>query len=908
MTLEAGQQLLHYRLIQKIGEGGMGVVWKAEDTKLHRHVALKILPQSMAADPDRRARFEREARAVAALNHPNIVTLHSVEESDGVHFITMELVEGQSLAQLLPRGGFPLNRLLAITIPLADAVSRAHREGITHRDLKPDNIMIDAEGRLRVLDFGLAKLQEPTEAAEAANLPTATAMTGEGKIVGTVAYMSPEQAEGKPVDHRSDIFSLGTMLYEMATGKRPFQGDTSMSTIGAILKDEPSSVTEINPALPRHAGRILRRCLAKDPDRRYQTALDLRTELEELKSEVDSGVHDAETAAAVPTSRRTAKPIFVGAGAVALVAIAVLVANQLRDRGDSRPPIYDSRPITATAAWDGNPSWSHDGKYISFTRAASGSGDIYVKSVDGGEAVARAQGPGDQDCARWSPDGALLAYTSTENPGTSIFLVPPDGGTPRELIETDLPALDYRDMLVMGDRPWSDDGKTLLIAKATATSQVAIHRVDIATGEAKQVTFPPANDDDYSPSYSFDGTRIAFLRWTQSGIVLMAMPAEGGEAEILYGDESVNDAGLTIDGSNFAWRPDHRRVVFGASRGIHVHLFEIDLATRKVDRLTSGTGWSGNASVSAEDRLVYESGPAHDTFLYVVDVESGKREQLTSHSHNNGGARFSPDGQSIAYASDRTADQEIWLFHVDGRPETPFTQSPESDGNPEWSPDGQRIVFLSSRQGNVSKLFVANADGGGGARLLVDQPINMGRGGASMFDPVARWSPDGALIAYRTGGETGPELWTVGSDGLNPRKRLDGVTGFDWYRDNRRGLVTRRRGSETELLAVDLESGREETLFTGALQEIDVAPDGSAVAFCYGRGHASMGLAVLKLEVPSTADGLPRAIGEPEYVVRAEGTWHVHNGGWSPDSKRLVYTHDRDYGDIYELVEQAQAP
>ena len=167
MTLEAGQQLLHYRLIQKIGEGGMGVVWKAEDTKLHRRVALKILPQLMAADPDRRARFEREARAVAALNHPNIVTLYSVEESDGVHFITMELVEGQSLAQLLPRGGFPLNRLLQIAIPLADAVSRAHWAGITHRDLKPDNVMIDAEGRLRVLDFGLAKLQEPTESTEA---------------------------------------------------------------------------------------------------------------------------------------------------------------------------------------------------------------------------------------------------------------------------------------------------------------------------------------------------------------------------------------------------------------------------------------------------------------------------------------------------------------------------------------------------------------------------------------------------------------------------------------------------------------------------------------------------------------------------------------------------------------------
>jgi serine/threonine protein kinase len=386
VAIDAGQQLLHYRLIQKIGEGGMGVVWKAEDTKLHRHVALKLLPQSMAADPDRRARFEREARSVAALNHPNIVTLYSVEESDGVHFITMELVEGQSLAHQMPSGGFPLKRLLEIAIPLADAVSRAHRAGITHRDLKPDNIMIDAEGRLRVLDFGLAKLQEPTESAEAAHLPTATAMTGEGKIVGTVAYMSPEQAEGKPVDHRSDIFSLGTILYEMATGQRPFQGDTSMSTIGAILKDEPSSVTEINPALPRHAGRILSRCLAKDPDRRYQTALDLRNELEALKGEIESGVHDAEPAAAVPALRRTDKPILVGAGAVAFcygrghasMGLAVLKL-EAPSESDGLPkaigePEHVVRPEGTWHVHNGG--WSPDSKRLVYTHDQD-YGDIY---------------------------------------------------------------------------------------------------------------------------------------------------------------------------------------------------------------------------------------------------------------------------------------------------------------------------------------------------------------------------------------------------------------------------------------------------------------------------------------------------------------------------------------------------
>ncbi|MEE9532800.1 MAG: serine/threonine-protein kinase, partial [Acidimicrobiia bacterium] len=230
MTVESGKMLSHYRLVEKIGEGGMGVVWKAEDTKLHRHIALKMLPAEMAADPNRRARFEREARAVAALNHPNIVTLHSVEEastsSGAVHFITMELVEGQTLTHLLPKNGFPLSRLLEIAIPLADAVSRAHRAGITHRDLKPDNIMIDGEGRLRVLDFGLAKLHEPIGSMQGTQVATITSDSAEGRVVGTLAYMSPEQAEGKNVDARSDVFSLGTIFYEMASGMRPFRGDT----------------------------------------------------------------------------------------------------------------------------------------------------------------------------------------------------------------------------------------------------------------------------------------------------------------------------------------------------------------------------------------------------------------------------------------------------------------------------------------------------------------------------------------------------------------------------------------------------------------------------------------------------------------------------------------------------------
>ncbi len=897
MAFEAGHVLLHYRLIEKIGEGGMGVVWNAEDTKLKRRVALKVLPEAMAADPERRARFEREARAVAALNHPNIVTLYSVEETDTpsgpVHFITMELIEGRTLTQLLSKNGLSLNRLLEIGIPLADAVSRAHRAGITHRDLKPDNIMIDGEGRLRVLDFGLAKLQDPAAATQRTQIATVTSDTADGRVLGTVAYMSPEQAEGKEVDARSDIFSLGTILYEMAAGARPFHGETTMSTISAILKDEPSSITELKPTLPRHAGRILRRCLAKNPDRRYQTALDLRNELEGLKQEIDSGVHATGPGSVAP-SRRFLMPILVLA--VVALSVALFLVTWFRD-GEALPAVqYVPRPVTATSAWDSEPSWSPDGKFIAFSRMTSGNIDIYVKPIDGGEEVARVELPGEQSTVHWTHDGRYLTYLSKHRTGSPVFLSPVDGGTPRELIATHIPTLDFGDA-PMGDRPWSNDGQTLLLAMPTAGGQTAVHKVDGTTGEAVQITFPHGGSRDSYPTYSFDGKQILFQRQIEGRDTVMLMPAGGGDPEVLLGDE--------FNYQNPAWRPDNRRVVFISSRGsAFPALFEIDVVTRKIRRLTSDSRNINYFSVSADDRIVYSSF-WHDQFFYIVDVKTGVREQITSHSGGNGYPRFSPDGLALVYASSRTGNLEIWLRYFDGRPETQFTDNEASDVHPVWSPDGRRLVFISDRSGGVPKLFVANADGATEARLLVDQAINWGTGNSILqTNPVAQWSPGGESIAYRVVGNEGPELWTVDPDGRNARKRLDGVTGFDWYRNDRQALITRVHGTDDELLAVDLETGVTRSLFVGPLQEIDVAPDGSAVAFCYGPGHTAMGLAVLNLQPPSDPNGLPRAVGEPRYVVPTEGTWHVHFPNWSPDSKRLVYTKDTDYGDIFELVEE----
>ena len=344
-----GKTLGHYQITGKLGSGGMGDVYRALDTRLDRELAIKVLPAQVAQDEDRRNRFIREARALARLKHPNIVTIHSVEEVDGVHFLAMEYVEGATLAARIPHDGLDVARFFEYSIALADAVSWAHEEGITHRDLKPANIMFDKANRLKVLDFGLAKmLEDNAPLAEAATIAQ-NHQTAAGEILGTAAYMSPEQAEGKTIDHRSDIFSLGILLYEMATGMRPFKGDTNLSTLTAILRDTPQPISEIRHNLPRHLGRIILRCLEKDPERRYQTAKDVRNELEGLKKEIDSGLTPMSEVSitSVHVTARQSRPWLpwtLGAAAVVVVAGAFW---GFRQTGSGAPPKPEP-PVSAT--------------------------------------------------------------------------------------------------------------------------------------------------------------------------------------------------------------------------------------------------------------------------------------------------------------------------------------------------------------------------------------------------------------------------------------------------------------------------------------------------------------------------------------------------------------------------------
>ncbi len=382
MKFAPGTRIGSYEIIALLGQGGMGEVYKAHDVRLGRFVAIKVLPASLAGDRQFRERFDREARAIAALTHPHIVTIHSIEEHAGAPFLTMELVEGRTLDEMIPPGGLPLREFFDLAIPLADAVAAAHQRGVTHRDLKPGNIMVTADGRVKVLDFGLAKLTEATPAGAVMWSRTRELLTDEGHIIGTIAYMSPEQAEGKPVDSRSDIFSLGIIYYEMATGQRPFTGDSNTSLLSSILRDQPQAVTDLNGAVPAGLGRLIRRCLEKAPNRRVQSAFDLRNELEELRTDVNSAVSprpvfQPETTLPLPVARpRSRRRMLLVAGAVAGIAVAGAAYLAWRSRA---APLQPPPAVGAESARSALPATSNP--VVAVSRFENRTGDASLDPV-----------------------------------------------------------------------------------------------------------------------------------------------------------------------------------------------------------------------------------------------------------------------------------------------------------------------------------------------------------------------------------------------------------------------------------------------------------------------------------------------------------------------------------------------
>ena len=786
--MQPGDTVGHYRIVEPLGKGGMGEVFVAEDTRLNRRVALKVLPAVFAADPVYRQRFEREAQAVAALNHPNIVTIHSVEEHDGRLFLTMELVDGKPLGELIPNGGLPLDRILRIGMEVADALAAAQARGITHRDVKPGNVIVTPQGRAKVLDFGLAKLRE----AETARAPedftrvsASSTITGEGKIVGTVAYMSPEQAEGKPVDPRSDIFSLGVVLHEMATGQKPFRGDTNVSVISAIIKDTPAPITDSNPNLPVDLARIVRRCLAKDPERRYQTALDLRNELEELKQDTASG-----SAAIVRPQSARRMPVAAVVAGVAAIAAAIATIFVLGGRGSNPSPevadfTLDRLARLTSTGTASLAAMSPDGRYVVHVKGEPDGLGLWTRQTATTSDI-RIVPPSDSrfDGLAFAPDGNYVYYTAYPGLGgvAGLYRVPVLGGTPVKLIDdVDSPVA------------FSPDQKRIAFMRGSmvrGTTELMVADVDGRNARALATANAPDKFQPEGPSWSPDGTTIlATASSMQPGVVIVvyAVDAQTGAARI------------TGEGWAFArdvqWLPGNRSYLLTAidfSGMAKPQIWRVAYPSGERARVTNDLNLYTGASASADGRSVATVQSEMVAAVYVAagpDKEPQRVSGGAGRADGDIGLAWLPDGR-LVYSSNASGLPQLWIADSGGANSRQLTATLGPSSQPWTSADGKWIVFTSyTKEGNC--LFRIAPDGGGLQQLTTD---------GNARNPIV--SPDGKTLYYlamrdglqrlmRMSAEGGPAEPVIDQQFRAHHISFDGtrMLGFTWSAVHRRSVL-----------------------------------------------------------------------------------------------------------------------
>ena len=600
-----GAQLGPYRILGLLGAGGMGEVYRAKDTRLGREVALKLLPRERVADPERQRRFLREARAASALNHPNIVTFFDLARAGGQDFLVMEYVAGQALNRSIPGNGLPLRQALSYAIQIADAMAAAHAAGVVHRDLKPANIIVSEKGAIKLLDFGLAKLAEPEPASGEAGAGAAP-LTSSGLIMGTLSYMSPEQAEGKPADARSDIFSFGAVLYEMVTGQRAFRGgDSPASKLSAILRDEPPPASSLSPGVPRDLEKIILRCLRKDAARRFQHAGDLKLALLELQEELDAGA----VAAPLPTRKSRGRtwlrfalvPVIlaaIGGGSWFLYRRALPIEAPLT-----------ALPFTAYPGYELDPAFSPDGNQVAFEWEGEKreNSDIYIKLIGPGEPRRLTTDTARDHSPAWSPDSRGIAFVrELPNHRSAVMLIPALGGSERKLAEIASPVLEYP---YLGNRAltWTPDSKWLVVPdRGSPGEPLSLFLLSVDTGEKRRLTSPrPPFSADRSPAFSADGRWLAFSRNTTiqvSDIYLLSLSAdlhpEGGPKPLTH-DGRWNDSPN--------WLADGREILFSSNRDGGQNLWRAPSSGASRPRRVplSGTDSTFPAFSRRADRLIY---------------------------------------------------------------------------------------------------------------------------------------------------------------------------------------------------------------------------------------------------------------------------------------------------------------
>ena len=715
-----GKTLGHYQVIEKIGEGGMGVVYKARDLHLNRFAALKVLPPEKVSDPERKRRFVNEARAASALNHPNIITVYDIAQEGTIDYIAMEYVAGHTLSQMIAGRGQQISKTLKYAVQIADALAKAHAAGIVHRDLKPANIMVTGDGLVKLLDFGLAKLTEPKEQDPLGATMTAEPATQKGTIIGSISYMSPEQCQGKEVDSRSDIFSFGLVLYEMVTGRRAFQRDTGASTMAAILERDPTPPGEIAKDVPPELERLIAQCLRKDPDRRIQHMDDVRLSLLDLKEDSESG-RRAQGGAQVQRRRKIAVP-------VAIAALLLLCGSVLLRPSLPPPRVVNSQKLT-NDGWGDKGGLVCDGSTLYFHEDRNDRNVLAQVSAAGGETVvipvSFPETHPQVTLADMRPDRHELLLISRSTArltgGNPLWVLPVPGGGLRRL-----------GSLRVDDARWSPDREWLAYAKdqdvflargdgseARSISTLARGVEDVAfSPEGKQIRFNMPDPKSGLPAIwevSTDGTGLHRVlpawrggmhrggRWTQDGRYFVFVAGQPGNPDDLW---AIREA------------PSYLRKT-----------------SREPVRLTFGPISYPHVAPSADGKKLFAVGILARGELARGDLSTGHLVPYPS-GLSADCLDFSRDGAWMTYV--RLPEFDLWRSRADGSQPLQLAAPPMRAYLPRWSPDGKQIAFSGQLPGKPWRIYLVSLDGGTPEQLI--------SGEGTEFDP--NWSPDGDRIIF----------------------------------------------------------------------------------------------------------------------------------------------------------------
>jgi Tol biopolymer transport system component len=743
-------------VLNAVGAGGMGEVYRARDTRLNRDVAIKVLTTAAAADPERQRRFADEAQAASALNHPNILTVYDVGVHDGVPYLVSELVEGTTLRASLQRGPLTVREILEIGAQMADGLAAAHQGGIVHRDFKPENVMITADGRVKILDFGLARINAAAGVADAGVTVTHTEV-----IVGTVPYMSPEQARGSMVDYRTNQFSLGLTLFEMATGRQAFRAESSPQTLAAIIEDEPEPISKLNPRVPAPLRWVIERCLAKDARQRYESTTDLARELRTLRDRLPEFSTATEIAAPAGPAPRRRRRVLLGAGfGGAALAAATIVAVLVAGGSDGAPlDAYRYTPFATEAGYQSAPTWSPDGKTLAYVAAVDGVLQVFTRAVG---SPLRAQVTHSRfDCQTpfWSPDGTRLYYISLARDRDGLWSISSVGG------EADLVTENVADAAI------SPDGRTMALIRPGDNEDEGTNTLWLSSPPAS----PPApytRDGfgqrrfiDANIRFAPDGTKIgiwaiesdsAGQRGRRDGAgrrphpVFWVVPMDGGAPRVA--------PSVTVDLPNYAapfsWRPDSRHIVCALPRPRPgAHLWILDTEGPGARLLTAGAGFETDPAVSPDGARIASPFQDGNYDVFKLSIDRRGLEPVLTTSRNEMDPSWSPATSQMAFATDRAGQEEIWVRSASGDFERPLvTGSDFPDGDtyllasPSFSPDGQRVAYY--RESNATTRADAK---GPGNRVWISPvaggtPVSLANGPAEQDLPT--WSPDGNWVAF----------------------------------------------------------------------------------------------------------------------------------------------------------------